>query len=189
MTGYEKKLNEFAEGKQFIRLSRPVRDRADATCDVCGSTRPRMLYGLKCEDTDGQHERFFFVGDNCLKELVKRGAVLKRFGRQSARTAFDQEMQRRAEGSNGTVNKIVAENNQRTSSRESADGGSSNRPTAKFEGLPVLVIVVAQDGDEIRTFACFPRSNASNQSWLRRREPIHRKMEASRQRSGRSGKS
>ena len=30
MPTYEKRLDEFAEGKRLVRLSKPVRDRADA---------------------------------------------------------------------------------------------------------------------------------------------------------------
>ena len=78
MADYEKKLNEFARGKRLSRLMRPVRDRADASCDACGSTQPRMLYGLKGKSADEDSDRYYFVGDTCLKELVRRGAILKR---------------------------------------------------------------------------------------------------------------
>lgn len=92
MPTYEQKLDEFAEGKRLIRLARPIRDRADAFCDACGSTQPRTLYIL--EDLDS--ERHYFVGDTCLKELAKRGAVL-RYGRHSGRAAFENEMKLRAQ--------------------------------------------------------------------------------------------
>ncbi len=95
MTSYERKLDEFAEGKNLVRLSRPVRDRADASCDACGSTQPRTLYALKDQDSG----RYFFVGDTCLKELVKRGAIRRRFGKESGQMAFDEEMKRRTEDS------------------------------------------------------------------------------------------
>ncbi len=103
MTSYERTLDEFAEGKNLVRLSRPVRDRADATCDACGSTQPRILYALKDQDS----ERYFFVGDTCLKELVKRGVIRRRFGKESGQVAFDQEMRHRAEeSSDGVGSKI-----------------------------------------------------------------------------------
>ena len=95
MTSYERKLDEFAEGKTLVRLSRPVRDRADAACDACGSTQPRILYALKDQDSARCH----FVGVTCLKELVKRGVIRRRFGRESGQVAFDEEMRRRAEES------------------------------------------------------------------------------------------
>ena len=92
MLRYDEKIARFAKDKQFRRLSRPVRDRADAVCDACGSTQPRTLYGL----TDVETGRHFFVGDSCLKELVKRESILRRFGKQSGKQAYEDEMQRRA---------------------------------------------------------------------------------------------
>ena len=92
MLRYEEKIATFAQNKQFLRLSRPVRDRADAVCDACGSTQPRTLYGL----TDVETGRHFFVGDSCLKELVKRESILRRFGKESGKQAYEDEMQLRA---------------------------------------------------------------------------------------------
>ena len=89
----EQRLSEFAEEKRLLRLPRPVRDRADACCDACGSTQPRILYGLKDPDSG----RYYFVGNTCLKELVKRGAVLRRFGNESGRVAYEAEMGRRTQ--------------------------------------------------------------------------------------------
>ncbi len=100
MPTYEQKFTDFAQGKRLLRLARPIRDRADAFCDACGSTQPRTLYAL--EDLDS--ERHYFVGDTCLKELAKRGAIL-RYGRHSGRVAFENEMKLRAqefEADNGT---------------------------------------------------------------------------------------
>ena len=67
MSSYEDRINEFAQGKRLIRLSRPLRDAANASCDACGSDLPRILYGLRDEASD----RCYFVGDLCLKKLVK----------------------------------------------------------------------------------------------------------------------
>ena len=95
MPGYEQKLNEFARGKKLLRLSRPLRNRADACCDACGSTQPRLLHVLK-ESSSG---RYYFVGDTCLKELAKLGGILKAYGKESGQMAYEAEMQLRAEGS------------------------------------------------------------------------------------------
>ena len=84
MPTYEQKLAEFAQGKRLLRLARPIRDRADAFCDACGSSQPRTLYVL----ADLDSERHYFVGDTCLKELAKRGAIL-RYGRHSGREAYE----------------------------------------------------------------------------------------------------
>ena len=90
---YEEKLSEFSHGKRLQRLPRPVRDRAAACCDACGSPLPRTLYAIK----DLESERYFFVGDTCLKELVRRGAVLRSYGRESGQKSFVSEMLIRAQ--------------------------------------------------------------------------------------------
>ena len=92
MVRYEEKIVRFARDKQFLRLSKPVRGCADAVCDACGSTQPRTLYGL----TDVESKRHYFVGDSCLKELVKQGAILRRFGKESGKQAYEDEMKLRA---------------------------------------------------------------------------------------------
>ena len=94
MSKYLERLGEFAEGKNLIRLARPVRDRADSCCDACGSLKPRILHGLK----DEQAKRYYFVGQNCLLELVKLGVISKRYGKESGSAAFDAEMANRSEG-------------------------------------------------------------------------------------------
>lgn len=88
---YEQKLGEFIQGKTFRRLSLPLRNRADAWCDACGSLEPRLLFGLREEAT----ERYFFVGAECLKEISRRGVVRRAYCRQGAEAAFGEEMARR----------------------------------------------------------------------------------------------
>ena len=95
MSGYEQKLDDFARGKTFRRLSQPIRDRADTFCDACGSNQPRILYGLK----EKQSGRYFFVGANCLTELLKRCSVQRRYSKESARAAYDVELEHRAQDS------------------------------------------------------------------------------------------
>ncbi len=91
MVTYEQRLSEFAHGKRLLRLPRPVRGRADANCDACGSNQPRTLYALK----DLSRGRYHFVGDTCLTKLAKSGAVLKRYGRESGHKAYESEMAQR----------------------------------------------------------------------------------------------
>ena len=93
MTTYEQKLTLFSQGKRLLRLPRPVRNRADAFCDACGSTWPRTLYPLKELDS-GRH---YFVGDTCLKELAKLGAIPRRYGRESGQKAYESEMELRTQ--------------------------------------------------------------------------------------------
>ena len=91
MLTYEQRLAEFARGRRLLRLPRPVRGRADAYCDACGSSQPRTLYALK----DLSRDRYHFVGDACLTRLSRSGAVLKRYGRESGQNAYESEMVQR----------------------------------------------------------------------------------------------
>ena len=93
MLTYEQRLADFAHGKKLLRLPRQVRGRADASCDACGSSQPRTLYSLK----ELESQRYFFVGDTCLKGLVRRGAVPRRYGRESGQKAYECEMAMRAQ--------------------------------------------------------------------------------------------
>ncbi len=95
MLSYEQKLAAFTEGKSLIRLPRPIRDRADSCCDACGSNHPRSLYALK----DSESNRHYFVGNTCLKELVKLGVILRRFARESGQAAYENEMKLRTSDS------------------------------------------------------------------------------------------
>ena len=99
MSNYEEKLSAFADGKRLLRLPRPIRDRADAFCDACGSTLPRNLCALKDLETG----RYYFAGANCLKELGSLGVVLRRFGKESGQSAYEVEMRLRKEESQGEL--------------------------------------------------------------------------------------
>lgn len=135
MTTYESKLNVFASGKTLIRLAHQVRDRADARCDACGSTQPRILTGLRDPDSD----RYFFVGDTCLKELMNRRAISRGYGRSSGPAAYDAEMiTRAAEFKEASADQ--SEN--RTASKESPETRMDNKPS---QLSPMIAVVEAQD--------------------------------------------
>ncbi len=151
MSNYEQRLDEFAEGKRLVRLSKPVRDRADAKCDACGSIQPRTLYGQKDEDTG----RYYFVGDNCLKELVKRGAILRRFGRESGPAAYERERDLRAQEESDERTMEVADGKLPTPSlrifgvtdhalQKPESGGSVTYP----------VVLVVETSDHFEAIAC-----------------------------------
>ena len=93
MSSYQQRLTKFSQDKRLLRLPRSLRDHADARCDACGSTRPRTLYALKDVDAG----RYYFVGDTCIKEIAKLGAVLKRYGRESGQRAYENEMKLRSQ--------------------------------------------------------------------------------------------
>jgi len=119
MLSYEQKLAEFIEGKSLIRLPRPIRDRADVGCDACGSNHPRTLYALK----ESESNRHYFVGNTCLKELVKLGVILRRFSKESGASVFEREMELRS--TNGL--------DQRASAPASPEGFKAPQPKPEPE--------------------------------------------------------
>ncbi len=86
MPSYHQRLTEFSEKKRLQRLPDSLRDPSNPFCDACGSTLPRTLYVVK----DLETARSYFLGDNCLNELMKRGAVSRRFARESGEEAYKQ---------------------------------------------------------------------------------------------------
>jgi hypothetical protein len=97
MSGYEERLAAFAGDQRFARMSQPVRNRADAWCDACGSVQARLLFGLKAE----QGGEVYFVGQNCLQALSERGAIVRRFSRESAAQAYAARCDSRAAPTDG----------------------------------------------------------------------------------------
>jgi hypothetical protein len=91
--GYESALGRFARDKRLARLARFVRARPGDHCDACGSTLPRLLFGLK----DAQTERCYFVGQNCLNWLLEAGLIARARFRHSSEIAYDREMKLRRE--------------------------------------------------------------------------------------------
>src|SRR5437660_10419256 len=86
--GYDATLEQFARGKRLARLAKYVRARSDDRCDACGSTLPRLLFGLK----DAQTERCYFVGQNCLNWLLESGLIAHARFSQTSETAYEREM-------------------------------------------------------------------------------------------------
>ena len=97
--GYEAALEQFARGKRLARLAKFVRARPSDHCDACGSTLPRLLFGLK----DAQTERCYFVGQNCLNWLLEAGLVARARFRQSSETSYEREMNLRRDRESGRV--------------------------------------------------------------------------------------
>ncbi|MDP2674446.1 MAG: hypothetical protein Q8Q00_06020 [Dehalococcoidia bacterium] len=98
-TCYEERLRAFAEDKRLGRLAKAVRDPEDGSCDACGSTLPRTLFGLR-DTVSGRH---FFVGQNCLSWLLETGLVARARYRQSAEVAYRREMEMRRNGAVASI--------------------------------------------------------------------------------------
>ena len=139
MATYQQRLKDFADGKHLVRLSRPLRDRADASCDACGSNKPRVLFALKDEDAG----RYYFVGDTCISNLMHLGVVLKGFGKESAIESYQAEMERRGR----EATDATRPSNDRepvSASSQSASSGESDEPSTieSVRGSPMVPLVV-----------------------------------------------
>ena len=128
MSKYEQRISEFAEGKQLVRLAQPLRDRADVACDACGSVQPRRLFALKDESS----ERYYFVGYNCLKQLMGLNVVRKRFCRESASAAWESEIAQRND---------YIEDPSRVGLQSSDDSADSHPPPRCGIGIPVVFLI------------------------------------------------
>lgn len=88
---YEAILEQFGSDKRLARLTRYVRAPKGGRCDACGSTLPRILFGLK----EVRTQRYYFVGENCLARLLEAGTVARARYRESAKIAYVREMELR----------------------------------------------------------------------------------------------
>jgi hypothetical protein len=168
MATYEQRLTEFAQGRKFLRIPRPIRDRADALCDACGSTRPRTLYAL--EDPDSN--RYFFVGETCLKELVKLGAIL-RYGRHSGQAEFEKEM---------GVRRTELQDDQRSPSTvvAASDAAGQEYPSSATEVDPRPIypaIFIIETVHDYQAFAyAFPSEGDGMYAWGYARQERYQKV-------------
>ena len=137
MASYEEKLTSFARGKRLLRLPRPIRNRADAFCDACGSTLPRTLFALK----DIESGRYYFAGANCLKELASQGIILRRFGKESGQAAYDVEIQHRVEESQ---EKVILSSDAARENKPTVVSGGDGQPVAasSHENFPPAVLMI-----------------------------------------------
>lgn len=167
MLSYEQRLKEFAQGKKLRRLRQPVRSRADAVCDACGSPQPRILYGLKDTGTGRCH----FVGQNCLKELASSGAILRGFGRDSAEEAYEAEAQRRTGElrENGTAPGAHAGDTRNSRRANPQSREAPSRRTPDQDPLFPAVLIV-ETPDSYQAFVCIPSAHGAPYSWGQARE-------------------
>ena len=170
MPTYEQKLTEFARGKRFLRLPRPIRDRADALCDACGSTRPRTLYALE----DPESKRHFFVGDTCLKVLVKQGAIL-RYGGNSGQAEFENEMRLRSAEVHGDHS---ISDNVETALKPAGSEYSPRQTAPEPDPQPIYsAIFIIETTYDYQAFAYgFPSVGDGMYAWGYAREERYRKV-------------
>jgi hypothetical protein len=81
---YEERLWLFAQGKRLRRFRGILRSPRSTFCDVCGSTQPSHLYGLRDMDTKTD----YFVGANCMARLSLMLVVERPFVRSDIISAY-----------------------------------------------------------------------------------------------------
>ena len=161
MASYEEKLIAFAQGKKLLRLPRPIRDRADAFCDACGSTLPRTLFALK----DLESGRYYFAGVNCLKELGSQGVILRRFGKESGQAAYEAEMRLRSEETPEELNR--QERLGAIQKDVSTVGPSGDPLTSALSGMETVqpAIFMIQYPDHYSAFVLINFDGGKSQKW------------------------
>ena len=171
MPSYDQKLAAFTEGKNLIRLPRPIRDRADASCDACGSNHPRTLYALK----DSESDRHYFVGNTCLKELVKLGVILRRFGKESGASVFEKEMELRAAS---TVEQDIGAStklNEPAVSRSDLDSSDASAAEAFGESALIPSVLILESPEHYQAVVSFNSTHGVTYGWGSALEPRFKK--------------
>ena len=161
MATYEEKLTAFARGKKLLRLPRPLRNRADAFCDACGSTRPRTLCALK----DLESGRYYFAGATCLKELANHGVILRRFGKESAQAAYEKEMQLRFEKIPGNLNPQECQETALEQTPSVVTKGDSQRISLPADMISHPAVFMIQYPDHYGAFVSISTDQRGVRSW------------------------
>jgi len=94
---YQDKLDNFSRGKSFVKLRGGVRNPKGELCEACGSGQPGWLYGIRELLTGLDH----FVGYNCLRELMRKKAVLQGRVRETTEEAFNRAQKSKERSGNG----------------------------------------------------------------------------------------
>ena len=173
MPSYDQKLAAFTEGKSLIRLPRPIRDRADASCDACGSNHPRTLYALQ----ESESNRYYFVGNTCLKELVKLHVILRRFGKESGQAVYDKEMELRSATNEDQGAKTMAATDLPTAPQ--IVGGSENIDAPAADAIDdqhlIPSVLILESPEHYQAVVSFNSSRGIAYGWGSAMEPRYTK--------------
>jgi len=99
---YQDKLDNFSRGKSFVKLRGGVRNSTGELCEACGSGQPGTLYGIRELLTGLDH----FVGSNCLRELIRKKAVLQGRVRETTEEAFNRAQKSKERSGNGQFGQV-----------------------------------------------------------------------------------
>jgi hypothetical protein len=96
---YQNKLDDFCRGRSFLKLRGGVRNSTGEFCEACGSGQPGTLFGIRELLTGLDH----FVGYNCLRELIRRQAVLQGRAGETSELAFARAQKGKESSGNGRL--------------------------------------------------------------------------------------
>ena len=96
---YQDKLDNFCRGRSFLKLRGGVPNSTGELCEACGSGQPGTLFGIRELVTGLDH----FVGYNCLRDLIRRKAVLQGRVRETSEQAFARAQKGKESNGNGRV--------------------------------------------------------------------------------------
>ena len=160
---YQERLRAFAEGKWLGRLTKAVRDPEDGVCDACGSSLPRILFGLR-DTVSGRH---YFVGQNCLAWLLEMGLVARTRYRQSAQVAYRREMEMRRNGANPADPESTPSIGAQTDPFDQVSGQPARQRTLIIVESDSHYTALAHIGDGRRRVTGRAREPRRRQQWLR----------------------
>jgi hypothetical protein len=126
---YQDKLDNFCRGRSFLKLRGGVRNSTGELCEACGSGQPGTLFGIRELVTGLDH----FVGFSCLRELIRRQAVLQGRVRETSEQAFARAQKGMESNGNGLFG-------QGQEGKPAGDGNASARKPNEGEisSLPML---------------------------------------------------
>jgi len=131
------------------------------------------LYALK----ESESNRHYFVGNTCLKELVKLGVILRRFGRESGQAAYETEMRLRTSGMEEQKGHSQADHESPSNSRHHMGSNSGDAVAAKewSERRLVPSVLILESPEHFQAVVSFNSSSGVAHGWGCALEPRYTK--------------
>jgi len=126
---YQDRLDNFSRGKSFVKLRGGVRNSTAELCEACGSGQPGTLFGIRELLTGLDH----FVGSNCLRELMRKKAVLQGRVRETTEEAFSRAQKSKERSGNGQFSQGQA-------AKQAGDTGISARQAEREAASSLLTL-------------------------------------------------
>jgi len=103
---------------------------------------------------DIETQRHFFVGDSCLKELVQRGAILRKFGKQSGKQAYEAEIKLQGLGPQNNAVPPQANGTEGTGAKASLCQGAHHNPEQPESRSLAPIVIIFESPDSYQAMVC-----------------------------------